>query len=176
QHQSGRHIRTRCISRIIAVTAPVGGSLWLTVSRLATTMNSIQRARVGRRISAARWDVADNEFGLRYWQDARISRRRLLGGVAVGGASLAAIGLVGCSSGKKSTSPSGSPTSATDTLIARTPTDGSQDGKPTHLGGILRVQQNPAWPNMDPFGPGINALVQGLALGFTVFDHMWYVP
>jgi peptide/nickel transport system substrate-binding protein len=121
--------------------------------------------------------VADNEFGLRYWQDGRISRRRLLGGVAVGGASLAAIGVVGCSSGKKSTpSPSGSPTSATDTLIAHAPTDGTQDGKPTHLGGILRVQQNPAWPNMDPFGPGINALVQGLALGFTVFDHMWYVP
>src|SRR6185437_4098257 len=132
QHQSGRHIRTRCISRIIAVTAPVGGSLWLTVSRLATTMNSIQRARVGRRISAARWDVADNEFGLRYWQDGRISRRRLLGGVAVGGASLAAIGLVGCSSGKKSSSGTPGSGSSPASGISRTPTDGTQDGKPTH--------------------------------------------
>ncbi|MBF6599646.1 MAG: ABC transporter substrate-binding protein [Dehalococcoidia bacterium] len=119
--------------------------------------------------------MADNEFGLRYWQDGRVSRRRLLGGAAIGGVSLAAIGLVGCTRGASSNKTPG--TSATPNgLIAATPTDGTQDGKPTRLGGILRVQQNPAWPNMDPFGPGVLTLVQGLALGFTVFDHMWYVP
>ncbi len=29
---------------------------------------------------------------------------------------------------------------------------------------------------MNPFGPSILSLYQGLFLGFTIFDHMWYVP
>ena len=29
---------------------------------------------------------------------------------------------------------------------------------------------------MNVFGPGILVLAQGLTLGFTVFDHLWYVP
>ncbi len=114
--------------------------------------------------------MADSELGLRYWQTSRFTRRRLLGGVVVGGASLAAIGVVGCSSSSKSSS--GSPTPQATTK----PQDGSQDGTPTHVGGTLRIAQNPALPNTNPFGPGILTLVQGLFLGFTVFDHMWYVP
>ena len=122
--------------------------------------------------------MADNEFGLRYWvSDRRVTRRRLLGGVAVTGAAAAAIGLVGCSK-DKNTGASGSATAgATGSPSTQTKVqDGTQDGPPTHLGGILRIRQNPALPNMDPFGPGILTLVQGLTLGFTVFDHMWYVP
>jgi len=123
--------------------------------------------------------VADNEFGLRYWvNDRRITRRRLLGGVAVTGATAAAIGLVGCSK-DKGNGGGGTPSSgatATPILGQTKVQDGTQDGPPTHLGGILRARQNPALPNLDPFGPGILTLVQGLYLGFTVFDHMWYVP
>jgi ABC-type transport system substrate-binding protein len=29
---------------------------------------------------------------------------------------------------------------------------------------------------MDVFGPGILVLAQGLTLGFTTYDHLWYVP
>ncbi|HZP56451.1 MAG TPA: ABC transporter substrate-binding protein [Dehalococcoidia bacterium] len=116
--------------------------------------------------------MADNELGLRYWQSGRITRRRFLGGVAVAGAGAAAIGLVGCSSGKKSGGSSQTPGASGTARV----NDGTQDGAPTHLGGILRVRQNPALPSMNVFGPGIFPLAQGLFLGFTTFDHMWYVP
>jgi len=112
----------------------------------------------------------DNELGLRYWTAQRLSRRRLLGGVAVGGAAVAAMGVVGCSGGKKATT--------TGTVVPATAVvqDGTQDGPPTHLGGILNQRMADALPSMNPFGPSILSLVQGLFLGFTVFDHMWYVP
>ena len=45
--------------------------------------------------------MGDNELGLRYWTAQRLSRRRLLGGAVVGGAALAAMGVVGCKTGKK---------------------------------------------------------------------------
>ena len=115
--------------------------------------------------------MGDNDLGLRYWQNQRLSRRRLLGGVAVGGAAVAAIGLVGCSSSKKSNGGSGGATSG----ATRQATDGTQDG-PAKPGGILNVRQSVALPSMKPFGPSILALAQGLYLGFTTFDHMWYVP
>jgi ABC-type transport system substrate-binding protein len=115
--------------------------------------------------------MGENGLDLRYWTAQRVSRRRLLGGVAVGGASVAAIGLVGCSSSKKSTT-TGTPVTAPTSVVQ----DGTQDGPPTHLGGILRTQQGTPLPSMNPFGPSILALAQGLVLGFTVYDHMWYVP
>ncbi|MHB8375885.1 MAG: ABC transporter substrate-binding protein [Dehalococcoidia bacterium] len=124
-------------------------------------------------VYASEVGVTDSELGLRYWTHGRISRRRLLGGVAVGGAAAAAIGLVGCS---KSTTPAASGTSSPGAQPTSKVSDGTQDGPPTHLGGILRVRQDPVMPTVDPFGPGILALIQGLFLGFTVFDHMWYVP
>ncbi len=115
--------------------------------------------------------MGDNDLGLRYWQNQRLSRRRLLGGVAVGGATVAAIGLVGCSSSSKNNNGS----SAVPTRPTSQVTDGTQDGtaKP---GGILNIRQATALPSMNPFGPSILALAQGLYLGFTTFDHMWYVP
>ncbi len=114
--------------------------------------------------------MGENEFGLRYWQQRRLSRRRLLGTAAVGAAGVAAIGLVGCSSSKNSSG--SSKTAAVPTPNVQ---DGTQDG-PAKMGGTLRVRQGTALPSMKPFGPSIFALAQGLYLGFTVFDHMWYVP
>lgn len=112
--------------------------------------------------------MADDTLGLRYWNSRRITRRKALAGAAAGGAAIAAIGLVGCSSGGGGGDGNGSSTPTG-------PQDGTQDGagKP---GGILRVRQASALPSMNPFGAGIFALAQGLTLGFTVFDHMWYVP
>ena len=114
--------------------------------------------------------MGDNELGLRYWQSQRLTRRRLLGGVAVGGAAVAAIGLVGCSSRKKAVDGPTARASGTTTVQ-----DGTQDG-PGKPGGILKIRQPVDLPSMNPFGPSILALAQGLTLGFTVFDHMWYVP
>lgn len=102
----------------------------------------------------------------RYWNSRRITRRRALAGGAAGAAALGAWTLVGCDSGG-SNGPDPSRTSVV--------TDGSQDGTPKP-GGILNVRQNPALPTLNPFGPGIFSLAQQLFLGFTVFDHMWYVP
>jgi peptide/nickel transport system substrate-binding protein len=114
--------------------------------------------------------MGDNELGLRYWQSQRLTRRRLLGTAAAGAAGVAAISLVGCKSTSKSTStPSGATQPAGKVL------DGTQDG-PGKPGGTLRVRQSSPLPSMKPFGPSILALAQGLFLGFTVFDHMWYVP
>ena len=112
-----------------------------------------------------------NDLDLRYWQAKRLSRRRLLGGVAVGGASLGAIALVGCSSSSKKSSSGTTPVSQSTAQV----NDGTQDG-PGKPGGILRTRQGAALPSMKPFGPSILALAQGLTLGFTVYDHMWYVP
>ena len=116
--------------------------------------------------------MGENELGLRYWQSQRLSRRRLLGGAAVGAAGVAAIGLVGCSSSsKKGGTSSNTPVSVPTAIVQ----DGTQDG-PGVPGGTLRVRQTTPLPSMNPFGPSIFALAQGLYLGFTVFDHMWYVP
>ncbi|MEX2245773.1 MAG: ABC transporter substrate-binding protein [Dehalococcoidia bacterium] len=113
--------------------------------------------------------MRDNRLGLRYWTGQRVTRRRVLGGAVAGGAAVAAIGLVGCSSGSKSGNGGSATAVATGTVQ-----DGYQDG-PGQPGGILRVR-GLAVPTMNPFGPGIFALAQGLVLGYTVFDHMWFVP
>ena len=114
--------------------------------------------------------MTEKDRDLRYWGRQRVTRRRVLSGTVAGGAALGAIALVGCSSKEKNpngaTPPSGTPV---------TVNDGYQDG-PGKPGGILRVRQGGALPSMNVFGPGIFALAQGLTLGFTVFDHMWYVP
>ncbi len=116
--------------------------------------------------------MAENDSGLRYWQSKRVSRRNVLAGAATGTAALSAIALVGCSSSSNKPSNGSNPSSAPTSPPA---TDGSQDG-PGKPGGILNVRQGTALPSMKPFGPSIFALAQGLYLGFTTFDHMWYVP
>jgi ABC-type transport system substrate-binding protein len=99
----------------------------------------------------------------------RITRRRALAGAAVGGAVIGAWTLVGCSSGDSKDDGTATPGEDDN------PQDGTQDG-PAKPGGILRVRQAGALPSMNVFGPGILVLAQGLTLGFTVFDHLWYVP
>ncbi|MGB2694020.1 MAG: ABC transporter substrate-binding protein [Dehalococcoidia bacterium] len=92
----------------------------------------------------------------------RLSRRRLLaasGGTALGAAVIAACGDSGGDGGTKGT--------ATDEPRA--------EGTP-RPGGILKLRDASAYPNMSPFGPGIAALAAGLFDGFTFYDHLWYVP
>jgi len=116
--------------------------------------------------------VGDGDLDLRYWQDRRFSRRKLLAGAAVGGAAVGTIAIVGCGGGSSNKSNgSGSPQAITTTSVQ----DGSQDG-PAKPGGILNIRQATPLPSMKVFGPSILALAQGLYLGFTTYDHMWYVP
>jgi peptide/nickel transport system substrate-binding protein len=129
-------------------------------------MNIIQWAAEGPAQEGR--DMGERELDLRYWTSKRVTRRRMLGGAAAGGAALAAIGLVGCGGDNGN---GNGPAGAITPVI----NDGTQDG-PGQPGGILRTRQATALPSMNPFGPGIFALAQQLTLGFTVFDHMWYVP
>lgn len=116
--------------------------------------------------------MGDNQLGLRYWQQKRISRRRVLAGAATGAAAIGAISLVGCGdSGNGGNGGGGGSRTPSSGVI----NDGYQDG-PGKPGGVLKTRQATALPSMNPFGPGIFALAQQLTLGFTVFDHMWYVP
>jgi peptide/nickel transport system substrate-binding protein len=115
--------------------------------------------------------MGQDDSGLRYWGRQRVTRRSVLAGTVAGGATIGAIALVGCSSAKKTTT-TGSPTSV---LSSDKPQDGSQDG-PGKPGGVLNIRQGGALPSMKVFGPSILALAQGLYLGFTSYDHMWYVP
>ena len=94
----------------------------------------------------------------------RLSRRRLLAGAsatALGAAALYACGGDGDGGGPRAN-------------VTGTPGP-SPEGTP-RSGGILHLRQEVAYPNFNPFGPGINAIAQGLFLGFAIFDHFWYVP
>ena len=115
--------------------------------------------------------MAVEDLGLRYWTGRRLSRRKVLVTAATGSAAIAAIGLVGCSSDSDDNGGNGSSNGSSTPTV----NDGYQDG-PAQPGGILRVRQNPALPNMNVFGPGIFSLAQQLYLGFTVYDHLWYTP
>jgi peptide/nickel transport system substrate-binding protein len=115
--------------------------------------------------------LAQGGFWNQYLQ-RRVTRRRALAGAAVGGAALGAWTLVGCGGDGDGNGGDGGgqQTPSTGRIL-----DGSQDG-PAKPGGILRVRQATALPSMNVFGPGILVLAQGLTLGFTVFDHLWYTP
>ena len=95
----------------------------------------------------------------RAWWDRRLSRRRLLAG---GASAAAATLLAACAGGD------GGPTAN------ETPAGG--DEGPVKRGGIFRLPQGDPWPSMNPFLPGLSSLIQGLYLGYTVFDHLWFVP
>ncbi len=97
-----------------------------------------------------------------YWQklqQQRLSRRRLLGGAALAAGGAAGLSLVGCDDD------GGGPSSSASPQAEGTP-------KP---GGILHTRQSVAYPNFSPFG-ALAALTQGLFVGFTFYDHLWYVP
>lgn len=130
-------------------------------------MSFIQRSPERQPARGGRWHLGEQDLGLRYWGRQRVTRRRVLSGTVAGTAALGAFALIGCSSGDGDGGGTGGGTGTVN--------DGTQDG-PGKPGGILRVRQTTALPSMNPFGPGIFALAQGLTLGFTVFDHMWYVP
>lgn len=90
----------------------------------------------------------------------RLSRRRLLaasGGTALGAAVIAACG-----------------DSGGDGSTKGTPTGVVTEGTP-RPGGILHSRQALAYGNLSPFGT-LAALAQGLFVGFTFYDHLWYVP
>jgi peptide/nickel transport system substrate-binding protein len=118
--------------------------------------------------------MAGDDLGLGYWRSQRVSRRKVLAGAAVGGAAVGAMAIVGCGGGSSTKTNGGgaSPTAGSGSIV----TDGTQDG-PAKPGGILNIRQFvDALPSMNVFGPSIFALAQGLYLGFTAYDHMWYVP
>jgi peptide/nickel transport system substrate-binding protein len=117
--------------------------------------------------------MAEKDLGLRYWKSQRVSRRKVLAGAAVGGAAVGAAAIVGC--GGSSSKPSSGTPAVSGTTTTSKVTDGTQDG-PAKPGGTLNVRQAAALPSMKVFGPSIFALAQGLYLGFTTYDHMWYVP
>ncbi len=93
------------------------------------------------------------------WWNRRLSRRRML----AGGASAAAALLAACAGEEEGGPPP-----------AETPVEG-QEG-PVKRGGIMRLPQPGAFPSMNPFLPGLASLAQGLFLGYTVFDHLWFTP
>jgi peptide/nickel transport system substrate-binding protein len=117
--------------------------------------------------------MSARDLGLRYWGRQRVTRRRLLSGAVAGGAALGAVALVGCT--KDTTTNGGGGGNGSVVPPTTTVNDGYQDG-PGQPGGILRVRQATPLPSMNVFGPGIFPLAQGLTLGFTVFDHLFYVP
>ena len=80
--------------------------------------------------------MANDDLGLRYWQSQRVSRRKVIAGAAVGGATVGAIAIVGCGGGSKNGTVAGSPTAGSGSKV----TDGTQDG-PAKPGGILNIRQ-----------------------------------
>jgi len=119
--------------------------------------------------------MAEKDLGLRYWQSQRVSRRKVLAGAAVGGAAVGTIAIVGCGGSSKKTSGTPGAGSTPNSTSASGVQDGTQDG-PAKPGGILNIRQPFPLPSMKVFGPSILALAQGLYLGFTTYDHMWYTP
>ncbi len=115
--------------------------------------------------------MANDDAGLRYWKSQRVSRRKVIVGAAVGGAAVGAIAIVGCSDGSRKSTVAVSLTAGSGSNV----TDGTQDG-PAKPGGILNIRQGFPLPSMKVFGPSILALAQGLYLGFTTYDHLWYTP
>src|SRR3990172_1422826 len=92
----------------------------------------------------------------------RLSRRRLLRGAAGATLGAAGVALVGCAGEGGRGQPS-----RTGTPVA--------EGTP-RPGGTLRLRQDLVFPNLSPLEPGLANVAQGLFTGFTVFDHLWYVP
>src|SRR3989304_7449138 len=94
------------------------------------------------------------------WWQRRLSRRRRRAGGAA--AAAGAVLLAACTDNGGGPSPGETPS--------------HEEEGPVKRGGTLRLPQGAPFPSMNPFLPGLSSLAQGLFLGYTVFDHLWFVP
>ena len=92
----------------------------------------------------------------------RLSRRRLLAGA--GGTALGAAALAACGGGGGTTV-----TSETPAATSATPAE-----EVITKDGVLHSSHTTVLPSLNVFGAA--ALAPALTFGFSVFDHLWYVP
>ena len=107
-----------------------------------------------------------------YWT-RQLPRRRLLAGGTTAALGAAAWALTGCSDsddddGEEAT-PTGSGGTRPGTPTAPTPTTA---GEVVNKDGINKVRQSAIFATINPYA----GLDSGLTWGYTIFDHLWYVP
>jgi peptide/nickel transport system substrate-binding protein len=98
----------------------------------------------------------------------RLSRRRLLGRAGTAALGASAIYLGGCGGGGD-----GGTNGASSSDIPSVGPTPDPNVTPTK-GEVLRLRQTNGFPSLSPFGP--TALASTLVFGFTMYDHLWYVP
>jgi peptide/nickel transport system substrate-binding protein len=106
-----------------------------------------------------------------YWT-RRITRRRVLGGVALTGVGVAALALTGCgdddSSGTTSTAKPSVAAGATGTPVQ----GGAVDESKVDKTGVLHARQGAPMASINPY----KGLDSGLLWGFTILDPLFYTP
>jgi ABC-type transport system substrate-binding protein len=112
-----------------------------------------------------------------YW--SRLSRRRALSGAAALGLGTVGLALAGCSgSSKKGSAPSsassgGAVATPEAPFVRRTPNMGpTPDEAKVNKDGTLHSRQAAIFTTINPY----KGLDSGLLWGFTIYDHLWYVP
>lgn len=107
-----------------------------------------------------------------YWT-RQLPRRRLLAGGTTAALGAAAWALTGCSDSDdddgEDATPTGGGGTRPGTPTAPTPTTA---GEVINKDGINKVRQNAIFATINPYA----GLDSGLTWGFTIFDHLWYVP
>ncbi len=107
-----------------------------------------------------------------YWT-RQLPRRRLLAGGTTAALGAAAWALTGCSDSDdddgEDATPTGGGGTRPGTPTAPTPTTA---GEVINKDGINKVRQSAIFATINPYA----GLDSGLTWGFTVFDHLWYVP
>ena len=93
----------------------------------------------------------------------RLSRRGVLKGATGAALGAAGVGLLACGSSEE-----GGPGPG----VTASP---GAEGQ-VKRGGLLRMVQGDPFPTLHPFLPGLASLAQGLFLGYTVYDHLWFTP
>ncbi len=93
----------------------------------------------------------------------RLSRRGMLKGATGAALGAAGVGLLACG---------GSEEGGPGPGVTASP---GAEGQ-VKRGGLLRMVQGDAFPTLHPFLPGLASLAQGLFLGYTVYDHLWFTP
>ena len=107
-----------------------------------------------------------------YWT-RQLPRRRLLAGGTTAALGAAAWALTGCSDSDdddgEDATPTGGGGTRPGTPTAPTPTTA---GEVINKDGINKVRQSAIFATINPYA----GLDSGLTWGFTIFDHLWYVP